>query len=76
MRFASCRIGGEKCAAAIEGNDRVRPLPGQGPLGSSTSFAVFLEPGDTVRVEIEGIGAIENRVVAEPIEAADDVGRC
>ena len=26
----------------------------------------YLRPGDRVRVEIEGIGAIENRVVAEP----------
>lgn len=26
----------------------------------------YLEPGDVVRVEIEGIGAIENKVVAEP----------
>ncbi|WP_213958090.1 fumarylacetoacetate hydrolase family protein [Variovorax sp. dw_954] len=27
----------------------------------------YLQPGDRVRVEIEGIGAIENRVVAEPL---------
>ncbi len=26
----------------------------------------YLRPGDRVRVEIEGIGAIENRVMAEP----------
>jgi 2-keto-4-pentenoate hydratase/2-oxohepta-3-ene-1,7-dioic acid hydratase in catechol pathway len=25
----------------------------------------FLQPGDTVRVEIEGIGYIENRIVQE-----------
>jgi 2-keto-4-pentenoate hydratase/2-oxohepta-3-ene-1,7-dioic acid hydratase in catechol pathway len=28
----------------------------------------YLQPGDVVRVEIEGIGAIENKVVAEPLE--------
>lgn len=27
----------------------------------------YLQPGDRVRVEIEGIGTIENRVVAEPL---------
>jgi len=26
----------------------------------------WLEPGDTVRVEIEGLGAIENPVIEEP----------
>jgi 2-keto-4-pentenoate hydratase/2-oxohepta-3-ene-1,7-dioic acid hydratase in catechol pathway len=26
----------------------------------------YLVPGDVVRVEIEGIGHLENRVVAEP----------
>jgi hypothetical protein len=26
----------------------------------------FLAPGDVVRVEIDGIGAIENRIVPEP----------
>lgn len=31
---------------------------------------VFLQPGDTVRVEISGLGAIENPVVAEPGRAA------
>jgi 2-keto-4-pentenoate hydratase/2-oxohepta-3-ene-1,7-dioic acid hydratase in catechol pathway len=31
----------------------------------------FLRAGDVVRVEIERLGAIENRVIAEP----DDTGR-
>ncbi|MDZ4127627.1 MAG: fumarylacetoacetate hydrolase family protein, partial [Hydrogenophaga sp.] len=26
----------------------------------------FLQPGDVVRVEIDGLGAIENRVISEP----------
>lgn len=30
----------------------------------------YLVPGDVVRVEIEGIGHIENRVVQEPLETA------
>jgi 2-keto-4-pentenoate hydratase/2-oxohepta-3-ene-1,7-dioic acid hydratase in catechol pathway len=30
----------------------------------------LLVPGDVVRVEIEGIGAIENAVVAEPEDTA------
>ena len=29
----------------------------------------FLQPGDLVRVEIEGLGHIENRVEAEPLAA-------
>jgi 2-keto-4-pentenoate hydratase/2-oxohepta-3-ene-1,7-dioic acid hydratase in catechol pathway len=31
---------------------------------------VFLQPGDTVRVEIEGIGVLENPVIAEPDDTA------
>ena len=30
----------------------------------------FLRAGDVVRVEIERIGALENRVIAEPAETA------
>ncbi|MBA3895565.1 MAG: fumarylacetoacetate hydrolase family protein [Sphingomonadaceae bacterium] len=33
--------------------------------GAGQSPPRFLEPGDVVRVEIEGLGAIENKVVAE-----------
>jgi 2-keto-4-pentenoate hydratase/2-oxohepta-3-ene-1,7-dioic acid hydratase in catechol pathway len=35
------------------------------PGGVGMATGQFLMPGDTVRVEIEGIGAIENRVVQE-----------
>jgi 2-keto-4-pentenoate hydratase/2-oxohepta-3-ene-1,7-dioic acid hydratase in catechol pathway len=44
--------------------------------GTPGGVAAFMEPrqwlvpGDVVRVEIEGIGAIENRIVAEPEPAA------
>ena len=30
----------------------------------------YLKPGDVVRVEIDGLGHIENRVVAEPDDTA------
>jgi hypothetical protein len=30
----------------------------------------WLEPGDRVRIEIDGIGAIENEVVDERLDAA------
>jgi 2-keto-4-pentenoate hydratase/2-oxohepta-3-ene-1,7-dioic acid hydratase in catechol pathway len=30
----------------------------------------WLVPGDVVRVEIDGLGAIENRVIAEPPDTA------
>jgi 2-keto-4-pentenoate hydratase/2-oxohepta-3-ene-1,7-dioic acid hydratase in catechol pathway len=29
----------------------------------------FLQPGDVVKVQIEGLGHIENRVEAEPLQA-------
>jgi 2-keto-4-pentenoate hydratase/2-oxohepta-3-ene-1,7-dioic acid hydratase in catechol pathway len=35
-------------------------------VGMARDPQVWLRPGDTVRVEIEGIGAIENPVVVEP----------
>lgn len=34
-------------------------------VGAAMNPPQFLQPGDTMRVEIEGIGQIENRVVAE-----------
>lgn len=41
-----------------------------GGVGFRREPQVFLRPGDTVRVEISGLGAIENAVVAEPAAAA------
>jgi acylpyruvate hydrolase len=41
-----------------------------GGVGFRREPQVFLRPGDTVRVEISTIGAIENAVVAEPAVAA------
>lgn len=36
-----------------------------GGVGAAMSPRRFLRPGDVVRVEIQGLGAIENRIVAE-----------
>lgn len=36
-----------------------------GGVGAAMNPRVFLQPGDVVRVEIDGLGAIENRCVAE-----------
>jgi 2-keto-4-pentenoate hydratase/2-oxohepta-3-ene-1,7-dioic acid hydratase in catechol pathway len=35
-------------------------------VGAARQPPVYLQSGDVVRVEIEGIGHIENRVVPEP----------
>ncbi|MCC7078171.1 MAG: fumarylacetoacetate hydrolase family protein [Acidimicrobiia bacterium] len=37
-------------------------------VGFTASPAVFLAPGDVVRIEVEGLGAIENPVIEEPPE--------
>jgi 2-keto-4-pentenoate hydratase/2-oxohepta-3-ene-1,7-dioic acid hydratase in catechol pathway len=44
-----------------------------GGVGAFMEPRRWLVPGDVVRVEIEGIGAIENRVVAEPEPARWDL---
>jgi 2-keto-4-pentenoate hydratase/2-oxohepta-3-ene-1,7-dioic acid hydratase in catechol pathway len=36
-------------------------------VGVAMSPPVYLRAGDVMRAEIEGIGAIENRVIAEPV---------
>jgi acylpyruvate hydrolase len=41
-----------------------------GGVGFRREPQVFLQPGDTVRVEISGLGALENAVMAEPVSAA------
>ena len=40
------------------------------PAGVGGPVRKYLKVGDVVRVEIEGIGAIENRVIEEPAETA------
>jgi 2-keto-4-pentenoate hydratase/2-oxohepta-3-ene-1,7-dioic acid hydratase in catechol pathway len=44
-----------------------------GGVGIAAKPPRFLVPGDIVRVEVDGIGAIENCVVQEP-SAVDGVG--
>ena len=39
------------------------------PGGVGKALGKLLVPGDVVRVEIDGIGAIENRVVQEQLPA-------
>jgi 2-keto-4-pentenoate hydratase/2-oxohepta-3-ene-1,7-dioic acid hydratase in catechol pathway len=41
-----------------------------GGVGFKMSPPCYLEPGDTVRIEIEAVGVLENAVVAEPVENA------
>jgi len=45
------------------------------PVGSGSSFSPprYLAAGQSVRVEIEGLGHIENRVIPEPVAAVSDV---
>ena len=45
-----------------------RPRPGR-PANSRP-----VEPGDVVRVEVEGLGALENEIVQGPAPIRDDVG--
>jgi 2-keto-4-pentenoate hydratase/2-oxohepta-3-ene-1,7-dioic acid hydratase in catechol pathway len=40
------------------------------PSGVGLFSGRFLRPGNRVRVEIEGIGAIENEVVEEPLNGS------
>jgi 2-keto-4-pentenoate hydratase/2-oxohepta-3-ene-1,7-dioic acid hydratase in catechol pathway len=46
------------------------------PVGSGSSFSPprYLAAGQSVRVEIEGLGHIENRVIPEPVAAVSDAG--
>ncbi|OWY62485.1 hypothetical protein B7486_58185 [cyanobacterium TDX16] len=39
-------------------------------VGIAMQPSGLLQPGDVVRIEVEGIGAIENPVVAEPEDSA------
>jgi 2-keto-4-pentenoate hydratase/2-oxohepta-3-ene-1,7-dioic acid hydratase in catechol pathway len=43
-------------------------------VGMAAAPPAWLVPGDVVRVELEGVGAIENRVVQEPAPAGREHG--
>jgi 2-keto-4-pentenoate hydratase/2-oxohepta-3-ene-1,7-dioic acid hydratase in catechol pathway len=66
------------CATLVETISTVCTLePGDviatgtpGGVGGAMTPPTFLQPGDVVRVEIDGIGALENPVVAEAARAS------
>ena len=54
----------------LEPGDVVSTGTGRG-VGMRRDPPSFLQPGDVVRIEIEAIGAIENRVIEEPETSAE-----
>jgi 5-oxopent-3-ene-1,2,5-tricarboxylate decarboxylase / 2-hydroxyhepta-2,4-diene-1,7-dioate isomerase len=49
-------------------------LPGDVLLTGTPANSRPVQPGDVVTVEVEGLGALSNRVVAGPMAVRDDVG--
>ncbi len=49
-------------------------LPGDVILSGTPANSRPVEPGDVVTVEVEGLGALTNRIVAGPIPIREDVG--
>jgi 5-oxopent-3-ene-1,2,5-tricarboxylate decarboxylase / 2-hydroxyhepta-2,4-diene-1,7-dioate isomerase len=49
-------------------------LPGDVLLTGTPANSRPVQPGDVVTVEVEGLGALTNRVVAGPVAVRDDVG--
>jgi 5-oxopent-3-ene-1,2,5-tricarboxylate decarboxylase / 2-hydroxyhepta-2,4-diene-1,7-dioate isomerase len=49
-------------------------LPGDVVLTGTPANSRPVEPGDEVTVEVEGLGALTNRIVAGPVAVRDDVG--
>jgi 2-keto-4-pentenoate hydratase/2-oxohepta-3-ene-1,7-dioic acid hydratase in catechol pathway len=49
-------------------------LPGDVLLTGTPANSRPVQPGDVVTVEVEGLGALSNRVVAGPVAVRDDVG--
>ena len=48
--------------------------PGDLLLSGTPANSRPVEPGDVVRVEVEGLGALENEIVQGPVPIRDDVG--
>ena len=48
--------------------------PGDLLLSGTPANSRPVEPGDVVRVEVEGLGALENEIVQGPAPIRDDVG--
>lgn len=49
-------------------------VPGDVLLSGTPAGSRPVEPGDVVRVEVEGLGALENTIVSGPTPIRDDVG--
>lgn len=49
-------------------------MPGDLLLSGTPANSRPVEPGDVVTVEVEGLGALTNRIVAGPVPIRDDVG--
>ena len=49
-------------------------VPGDILLSGTPANSRSVEPGDVVTVEVEGLGALTNRIVAGPTPVRDDVG--
>ncbi len=50
-------------------------VPGDVILSGTPAYSRPVEPGDVVTVEVEGLGALTNHVVAAPEAVSDEVGR-
>jgi 5-oxopent-3-ene-1,2,5-tricarboxylate decarboxylase/2-hydroxyhepta-2,4-diene-1,7-dioate isomerase len=48
--------------------------PGDLLLSGTPAYSRPVQPGDVVTVEVEGLGALENHIVAGPVPIRDDVG--
>ena len=48
--------------------------PGDLLLSGTPAYSRPVQPGDVVVVEVEGLGALENHIVAGPAPIRDDVG--
>ncbi len=49
-------------------------VPGDIILSGTPAFSRPVEPGDVVTVEVEGLGALTNHIVASPEPVSDEVG--
>jgi 5-oxopent-3-ene-1,2,5-tricarboxylate decarboxylase/2-hydroxyhepta-2,4-diene-1,7-dioate isomerase len=49
-------------------------VPGDILLSGTPANSRPVEPGDVVTVEVEGLGALTNRIVTGPVAIRDDVG--
>lgn len=61
----------ERCIEQVSWSETIYPgeIFGLGTVGNGSGFEslTFLEPGDVVELEIEGIGVLRNRIVRSPV---------